>query len=66
MEHNHDRGLLDGLTVEWPPLILESFLINRLGLNNGTCGNLLKASRNWTGHFTRTNCSHSNYFFHYN
>ena len=46
MEHNHDKGLLDGLTMEWPHLVLESFLINRLGLNNGTCGNLLKASRN--------------------
>ena len=32
--------------VEWPPLILESSLINRLGLNNETSGNLLQASRN--------------------
>ena len=32
--------------VEWPPLILESSLINRLGLNNETPGNLLQALRN--------------------
>ena len=40
------EDFLDGLAVEWPPLVLESFLINRLALNNGTAGNLLQASRN--------------------
>ena len=25
-----------------------------------------KELRTWTEHFTETNCSHSNYFFHYN
>ena len=40
------EDLLDGLTVEWTPLVLESSLINKLGLNNGTSGNLLQALRN--------------------
>ena len=46
MEHYHDRGLLGWLDGGMAPLILESFLINRLGLSNGTLGNLLQASRN--------------------
>ena len=40
------KDFLGGLTVEWHPLILESSLINRLGLNNGTSGNLLHAPKN--------------------
>ena len=46
MEHYHDRGLLGDLTVEWPLLVLELSSINRLGLNNGTSGNLLRAPKN--------------------
>ena len=47
MEHYHDRGLLGWLDDGMPPsLVLESSLINRLGLNNGTSGNLLQAPRN--------------------
>ena len=46
MEHYHDKGLLGWLTVEWHPLILKSSLINRLGLNNGTSGNLLHPPKN--------------------
>ena len=41
MEHYHDRGLLGWLDSGMAPLILELSLINRLGLNNGTSGNLL-------------------------
>ena len=41
MEHYHDKGLLGWLDggMPHPPLKLSS--INRLGLNNGTSGNLL-------------------------
>ena len=40
------EDFLGGLTVEWPHLVLESSSINRLGLNNGTSGNLLRAPKN--------------------
>ena len=40
------EDFLDGLKMEWPRLILKSFLINRLGLNNGTSGNLPQAPKN--------------------
>ena len=40
------KDFLGGLMVEWPPLILRLSSINRLGLNNGTSGNLLRAPKN--------------------
>ena len=40
------KDFLGGLMVEWPPFILESFSINRLGLNNGTSGNFLQVPKN--------------------
>ena len=40
------KDFLDGLTIELPSLALESSSINRLGLNNGTSGNLLQALKN--------------------
>ena len=40
------EDLLDGLIMEWLPIVLESSLINRLGLSNETSGNLLQAPRN--------------------
>ena len=41
------KDFLGGLTVECPlSPILESSSINRLGLNNGTSGNLLRAPKN--------------------
>ena len=40
------KDFLDGLTIELPSLALESSSINRLGLNNGTSGNLLQAPKN--------------------
>ena len=66
------KDFLAGLTVEWhPSLLLKLSSINKLGLNNGTFGNLLRAPSTeelgtWTGHFTGTSHSHSNYSFHYN
>ena len=43
MEHYHDKGLLGWLDGGMAPLLLllELSSINRLGLNNGTFGNLL-------------------------
>ena len=46
MEHYHDRGLLGWLDSGMAPLILELSLINRLGLNNRTSGNLLQTLKN--------------------
>ena len=40
------EDFLGGLTMEWPHLVIESSLINRLGLNNGTSGNLLQTPKN--------------------
>ena len=41
------KDFLAGLTVQWHPLLLlEPSLINKLGLNNGTYGNLLPAPKN--------------------
>ena len=49
MKHYHDRGLLQWLDGGVPPpapSLNRSGLIDRLGLSNGTSGNLLQASRN--------------------
>ena len=41
------KDFLAGLTVQWHPLLLlKPSLINKLGLNNGTYGNLLPAPKN--------------------
>ena len=40
------KDFLAGLMMEWHPLVLESYSINRLGLNNETSGNLLPALKN--------------------
>ena len=41
------KDFLAGLMVEWHPLLLlELSWINKLGLNNGTSGNLLPAPKN--------------------
>ena len=45
-EHYHDRGLIGWLDGGMPSPVLESPLINRLGLNNGTSGNLLQTLKN--------------------
>ena len=46
MKHFHEKDSLAGLTAEWHLLVLELSSINRLGLNNGTSGNLLRAPKN--------------------
>ena len=46
MKHYHDKRLLSRLDGRMTPLILESSLINRLGLNKETSRNLLQTSKN--------------------
>ena len=46
MKHFHEKDSLAGLRVKYHLLALKSSLINRLGLNNGTSGNLLQAPKN--------------------
>ena len=46
MKHYHDKRLLGRLDGRMIPLILESPLINRLGLNKETSRNLLQTSKN--------------------
>ena len=47
MKYYHDKGLLGWLEGAMAPLLLfESFSINKLGLNNGTFGNLLQTQKN--------------------
>ena len=69
MEHYHDRGLLGwlggGVAPPRPRIVLdkqigpEQWDSWKLAASIEECGT-------WTGHFTRTNCSHSNNFFRYN
>ena len=46
MEHYHEKDFLAGVTAKWHLLAPKSSLINILGLNNGTSGNLLRAPKN--------------------
>ena len=47
MKHYYNKGLLGWLDGGMAPLLLfESFSINKLGLNNGTFGNLLQTPKN--------------------
>ena len=46
MKHFHEKDSLAGLMVKYHLLTLKSSSINRLGLNNGTSGNLLRAPKN--------------------
>ena len=45
MKHFHEKDSLAGLMVKYHLLTLKSSSINRLGLNNGTSGNLLRAPK---------------------
>ena len=42
MEHYHEKDFLAGVTAKRHLLAPKSSSINRLGLNNGTSGNLLR------------------------
>ena len=46
MKNYHDKGLLGWLDSGMAPPLLKSSSINKLGLNNGTHGNLLPAPKN--------------------
>ena len=69
MEHFHDKGLLGwldgGMAPPRPQIVLnkqigpEQWVIWKLATNTEKLGT-------WTGYFTGTNHSHSNYSFHYN
>ena len=53
MEHYHEKDFLAGVTAKWHLLAPKSSSINRLGLNNGTSGNLLRGRTwdlDWTFH----------------
>ena len=69
MEHFRDKGLLGwldgGMAVPRPQIILnkqigpEQWYIWKLAASTEKLGT-------WTGYFTGTSCSHSNYSFYYN
>ena len=69
MEHHQDKGLLGwldgGMAPPRPPIVLdkqigpEQWDIWKLAVSSEELGT-------WIGHFTGTNHSHRNYFFHYN
>ena len=62
------KDFLDGLMVEWLPLNLKSS-DKQIGPEQWDIWKLAESTKElgtWTGHFTRTNCSHSNNFFRYN
>ena len=62
------KDSLAGLMVEWHLLTLELSSVNRLGLNNGTSGDLLQVLKNLKLglDISETSCNHSNYSFLYN
>ena len=63
------KDFLGGLTVEWHPPHPRIVLDNQIGPEQWDTWKLAAGTeelRTWTGHFTGTNRSHRNYFFHYN
>ena len=69
MEHYHDKGLLGwldgGMAAPHPRIILDK----QIGPEQWDVWKLAVSTKEleiWTGHFTRTNRSHRNYFFRYN
>ena len=65
------EDFFNGLTVECPPRpVLESFWTDRqIGPEQWDIWKLATNTEKlgtWTGYFTGTSHSHSNYFFHYN
>ena len=66
MEHYHDRGLLGwldgGVAPPHPRIVLDK----QIGPEQWDIWKLasgIEELGTWTGHFTRTNCSHSNVYF---
>ena len=63
------KDFLGGLTVEWHPPHPRIVLDNQIGPEQWDTWKVAAGTeelRTWTGHFTGTNRSHRNYFFHYN
>ena len=59
------KDFLGGFTVEWHPPHRRIVLDNQIGPDNGTPASTEERGT-WTGQFTGTSRSHSNYFFCYN
>ena len=69
MEHYHDRGLLGWLDGGMAPLRPRIVLDKQIGPQQWDIWKFAASTeelRTWTGHFTGSNHSHRNYFFHYN
>ena len=63
------KDFLGGLTVEWHPPRPRMVLDKQIGPEQWDTWKLAASTeelRIWTGHFTGTSHSHSNYFFPYN
>ena len=63
------EDFLDGLTVEWRPPRPRIVLDKQIGPEQWDIWKLAASTEElgtWTGHFTGTSRSHSNYFFRYN
>ena len=69
MEHYHDRGLFGWLDGGMDPPRPRIVLDKQIGPEQWDIWKLaatIEELGTWTGHFTGTNHSHRNYFFHYN
>ena len=69
MEHYHDKGLLGWLDGGMAPPHPGIILNKQIGPEQWDIWKLAARTvelQTWTGHFTGTSRSHSNYFFHYN
>ena len=69
MEHYHDRGLLGWLDGRIAPCHPRIVLDKQIGPEQWDIWKLaasIEELGTWTGHFTGTNHSHSNYLFCYN
>ena len=63
------KEFLNGLMIKWPPPQPQIVLDKQIGPEQWDIWKLAARTvelQTWTGHFTGTNRSHSNYFFHYN
>ena len=63
------KDFLGGLTVECPPPHPQIILNKQIGPRQWDIWKFAASTEElgtWIGYFTGTNCSHRNYFFHYN